>query len=217
MAELNLNLSCVEPELIDLAKKAWAENDIMKVTGYMPNTRRLSFLIDNYWAFKQHDLYEEALLDAYIGTRTNFSRWSVYLINYLFEKADRQKLLECGDPLPGDGPYIIYRGVSGRGAARRIRGISWTGSLERAIWFAKRFYFEKPAVFEATVEKVLVYAYSNERNEAEFLCKIPSDLKLKKVWQGQVKGGDQDGDRELNYTDSIIEGGNAETKSSSKA
>jgi hypothetical protein len=179
---MNLNLSCVEPELIEQAKKDMAENNIMSVMHYMPNTRCLSFIVDNHCEFKRCGLYEKALIDAYIGTRTNFSRWSFALINYLFELADREKLLECGDPLPGDGPFTIYRGISGRGAARRIRGISWTGSLDRAIWFAKRFDFEKPVVFRATVEKSLVYVYSNERQEAEFLCKIPINLKLARVW-----------------------------------
>ena len=184
---MDLNLSSVEPQLIELAKSALVENDILKVMGYMPNTRRLVFVIDNYLELKQRGIYEEALFDAYIGTRTNFSRWSFDLIKYLFEKADRGKFFKSGDPLPGDGPFIIYRGISGCGAARRIRGISWTGSMERAIWFAKRFDFEKPAVFEATVDKCLVYAYSNERSESEFLCKIPPDLKLMKVWPKQER------------------------------
>jgi len=180
--QMDLNLSTVEPQLIELAKKALAEGNIFGVMGYMPNTSRLAFVVDNFPVLKERGVYEEALLDAYTGTRTNFSRWSFDLINYLFELADRKKLLECGEPLPGDGPFTVYRGVSGRGAARRIRGMSWTGSIERAIWFAKRFVFEKPAVFKATVEKRLVYAFCNDRKEEEFLVKIPPGLKLVKVW-----------------------------------
>jgi len=179
---MKVNLSCVDPPLIGYAKEALAEEDILRIMGYMPNTRRLAFVFDNIQALKSHGLFEKALLDAYIATRTNFSNWSISLIDYLLELADRRKLLESGSPLPGDGPFTIYRGVSGRGPARRIRGISWTGSMERAIWFAKRFSLEKPVVFRATLEKYLVYAYSNDRSESEFLCEIPSDLKLVKVW-----------------------------------
>jgi hypothetical protein len=128
------------------------------------------------------------LLVAYEKTRTNFSGWPLAGVKLLFRIADRKKLLESGEPLPGDGPFTIYRGVSGRGAARRIRGISWTGSLERAIWFAKRFHLEKPTVFKVVVDKSLIYAYDNGRQEAEFLCEIPDNLKLEKVWPKEKKG-----------------------------
>lgn len=186
--EIKINLSCVDPPLIGYAKEALAKDDVLSIIRYMPNTRCLGFVVDNIQALKSHGLFEKALLYAYTITRTNFSNWSVFVINYLFNLADRKKLLECGDPLPGDGPFTIYRGVSGRGPARRIRGISWTGSLERAIWFAERFNLEKPAVFMASVEKYLVYTYSNERKESEFLCNIPFDLKLVKVWFKKERG-----------------------------
>ncbi len=181
---MNLNLSTVEPEMLSFAKQRIQENDLLGVMAFMPNTRRLAFVVDNHPLLKERGLYEEALLDAYIATRINFSQWSWDLIKYLFEIADRKRLLSLGDPLPGDGPFTVYRGISGKGAARRIRGISWTGDLEKAIWFAKRFSLEKPTVFKAIISKDLVFVYTNDRKESEFLCDIPRDLKLKKVWVG---------------------------------
>jgi len=115
------------------------------------------------------------------------------VIRFLFELADRERLLQEGDPLPDDGPFTVYRGVAGHGAKRRLRGISWTASLDKAIWFAERFAesskIEKPMVYQVTIMAEHVYVYSNDRNEQEFLCDISREMKLKKVWGRTWKNG----------------------------
>ena len=187
---MELDLSRIDESLIDLAKEDWAKGDIEGVLIRMPNTRGLAFVSDNIPILREYGLFEKALISAYVRTRTNWSFWPFSEIRYLFSIADRKKLIEAGDPLPGDGPFTVYRGVSGRGVARRIRGISWTSSMERAIWFANRDpSLEKPAVFEAIVDKSLVLAYCEDRQESEFLCNMPRDLKLRKVWP---KGGEKE-------------------------
>lgn len=150
----------------------------------MGNHETLPFLSFNVWEFKEAGIYEEALLRAYTGCKCNWRRMPVGVVEYMFESADRDKLINTGDPLPGDGPYTIYRGVAGTGAARRVRGFSWTGDFDKAVWFAKRFkiILNKPMVYEATVDKEMVLAYSDSRDEKEFLCRIPKDLPLKRVW-----------------------------------
>jgi hypothetical protein len=181
-AKLNLDLSTVDPDMIEYAKRMAETDRILAFMAFMPNTRRLVFVLNNIRPLKECGLDEGALLDAYIATQTNFSGRSPYLVRFLFKIADRKKLIEAGDPLPGEGPFTIYRGVAGREAARRIRGISWTGSLKSAIWFAKRYDLEKPAVFECTVHQSLILAYTEDREEFEFIWDIPRELKLKKVW-----------------------------------
>jgi hypothetical protein len=42
-------------------------------------------------------------------------------------------------------------------------------------------------VFETVVDKSIVYAYYNGRQESEFLCDIPRDLKLKRI---SLNGGE---------------------------
>jgi hypothetical protein len=204
---MELDLSAVDYPFIEEAKSAWTENDILRILCYMSNERCLGFVLDNRPLLRERGLYEKALVYSYVGTRTNYSRWSPDLIKFLFSMADRRRLIEAGDPLPGNGPFTVYRGVSGRGAARRVRGISWTGSFERAVWFAKRFSdLEKPAVFRAVVDKSLIFGYSNDRQESEFLCDIPLDLKLKKVWpQENLKRKEGTGPEEVNIK--INEGG----------
>lgn len=164
-------------------KKALAENDIMSLLLYLDNTYHLAFVVDNLTVLKEHGFYEKALLDAYSITRTNFAGWSFHVLHRLFHLADRGRLLSLGDPLPGEGPFKVYRGVSGEGTKRRGRGISWTASFDMAKWFAQRFAdLGNPAVYMATVGPERVYAYDNGREEQEFLCDIPKEMKLKKVW-----------------------------------
>jgi len=173
---------CLNPDL--MLEVALKEKDPGIVFVTMGNHECLSFLLMHWWKFKEAGIYEEALLYAYTGCSCNWKSIPIGIIEYMFENADRDKLLSAGDPLPGDGPFKVYRGVAGTGAARRVRGFSWTGDFETAKWFADRFknILDKPMVYEATVEKDMVLAYSNDRDEQEFLCLIPKELPLKRVW-----------------------------------
>jgi hypothetical protein len=182
-AEVRQSLKKSEEKKAAKIKKALAENDIMRLLLHLDNTYHLAFVVDNIPVLKEHGLYEKTLLEAYLITRTNFANWSLDILRDLFRAADRGRLLSRCDPLPGNGPFTVYRGVSGKGAVRRVRGISWTASLDKAKWFAERFAdLGNPAVYMATVEAEHVYAYHNGSEEQEFLCDIPKSLKLKKVW-----------------------------------
>lgn len=122
----------------------------------------LSYLVDR-------GLYEQTLLQAYIGTSTNHASRELDELAYLFSLADRDRLRVAGQPLPHDGPFTLYRGVAGRGEARRVKGISWTGDPDRAKWFADRWGLHDPAVYTVTVQESTVLAYVVERNEDEYL------------------------------------------------
>ena len=101
--------------------------------------------------------------------------------------ADSERLRACGDPLPGHGPFTIFRGVAGRGSARRVRGLSWTGSQERAEWFAQRLarILPNPAVFKVTVSEadVIAYVHSGKqgRGEEEFIVLLPQSSRPVRV------------------------------------
>jgi hypothetical protein len=66
----------------------------------------------NRTVLKARGVYERALLDSFV--RTNHAHWALSELRELFESADRKGLLTAGDPLPGPGPFTVYRGVSGR-------------------------------------------------------------------------------------------------------
>jgi len=167
---MNIELDLSKVNMQEQAIHAWEKRDVMGVLCSMDNHNCLEFVANNIEIMLHKGLYEKFLFDALIGTRTNNRNFSLNTLRYLLFCADINKMQKCGDQFPGNGPYTIYRGVAGIGAARRIRGISWTVDFERAKWFAKRFpYLKNPAVYKATIEKKYVFAYCNDRQEQEFI------------------------------------------------
>lgn len=186
---LTPNLCTVETEVMrEHALRALRENDVGAFLITVSSDARLALVCDNMHLLRQRGLYEEALLMAYSGCRVNHRNWSASVLQYLFGFADRDKLREVGDPLPGAGPFTIYRGVSGVGAARRLRGLSWTGSLDIACWFACRFPLGTPAVVTATIDAADVYACITDRDEDEFVCR-PAKVKRMKLSGEEIKAG----------------------------
>lgn len=175
-----LNWVVGEPVLQKHLEDCWVNDDPMGCLVTMSNMQYLRFLFEHMEALKEKGFYEEVLLEALIAPSTNLSAVPLYFLKSFLEWADKEKMRGLGDPLPSNGPFTLYRGVAGKGAARRKRGISWTASLEKAKWFANRFNLEKPMVYQTTVSIEHVYAYSNARNEQEFICLIPENQKLKR-------------------------------------
>lgn len=172
--------------LLAKAEAAADAGDVDTLLAMLDNTTELAFVVDNIAWLKALGKYERALLSAYVDTKTNFSRWQVSVLKHLFAMADRPALLDAGDPLPGPGPFTVFRGVAGHGARRRLRSISWTADMEKAVWFAKRSAMmgslPLPAVYETTVPVERVFAFYNGREEREFLCDIDAGSKLRRVW-----------------------------------
>ena len=173
-------LEPIDPRLRDTAMAAVQRGDAV---GFLccDNIQSLDLVAGNLQRLRAIGLYEAALLSAFTATRTNNLRWPMGELLWLFDTADRARLRVAGDALPGPGPFSLYRGVAGRWPGRRVRGLSWTGSLERAQWFASRFSLEHPAVYRATVSDDHVLAYVNDRNEQEFIVRLPSSVRPKRM------------------------------------
>ncbi len=139
------------------------------------NLYSLDLVCFNAPVLKELGVYEPALLHAITATRTNNRRWPLRELKAMFDQADRERLRAAGSPLPSPGPFTLYRGVAGRGAARRVRGFSWTSSFERAAWFARRFgsLLHDPTVYRVTVSEEAVLVYDNGRSEEEFIVSLP--------------------------------------------
>jgi hypothetical protein len=57
-----------------------------------------------------------------------------------------------------------------------VRGLSWTASLDRARFFARRYpKLANPAVYRVTAATEHVLAYTNERKEEEFFVTLPKN------------------------------------------
>jgi len=157
------------------------------VSGFLitaGNEHSMALVSRNIEFLSARGLYEDALLDAFTAPHGNNSGWPAKHLRVLLKLADRDRLRACGDPLPGPGPFTVYRGVAGRGAARRVRGLSWTGDPGRARWFANRSGLcglHDPAVFQMTIPASAVLAYVNEREEQEFLVLVPASVRVVRV------------------------------------
>ena len=173
-------------KLLTQALQSAESGDVETLLAFLDNTTELSFVADNIEWLKSIGKYETALLSAYIDTQTNYTNWSLDLLKFLFSIASRPALLAAGETLPGAGPFVVFRGVAGKGAKRRLRGLSWTDDRERAIWFANRYAetgLEKPAVMRAEVMPAQVYAFCDDRNEREFICDIGQAFPIKTEWR----------------------------------
>ncbi|SIO63339.1 hypothetical protein SAMN05444166_7317 [Singulisphaera sp. GP187] len=167
---VSLNLRCVEERLQDHARLAFQDGDAHAFV-FKASCERLQLVVDNFRPLKERGIYEQSLLAAFTSCRVNHHEWSDGWMDWLFGEADPIRLRQAGEPLPGPGPFHLYRGIAGTGRARRLRGYSWTRSLEVACWFATRLDLPSPAVLTAEVSEGAVLAYHDVRSEQEFICK----------------------------------------------
>ena len=127
------------------------------------------FLVQLYAAqLNDVGILEHAFRLAHTGTRVNNIHTDPVAVGVLFHTMDRDKLRECGDPLPDGDPLTIYRGVSGDSPADYAGGISWTTDLGCACWFALRYpELKNPTVYVADVGRGDVAWFDNGRQESE--------------------------------------------------
>jgi len=138
----------------------------------------LSLVWANLKLLKQRGIYEPAIVEAYIGCKFNNHNWPIQAIECLFRIGDRGKLLACGETLPGEESFTVYRGIAGERHKRKVRGLSWTSSLDAACWFALRLHLPDPAVYLAQLLPADIYCCTNERNELEFIGRPRSCRRL---------------------------------------
>lgn len=177
---MRLDLTDIPPALHRQAREAFEQGDVQGFLGYADNLYGLNIVFRNLPFLLRRSLYEQALFRAVTQTRTNHYG-GFGLLRFLVGMADRARLLASGDPLPGPGPFVLYRGVGGNGRARYIRGFSWTASLDRAIWFADRatrYGLSNPAVYRAEVPAKYVLFHTNDRQEEEFFVALPPHVKV---------------------------------------
>jgi hypothetical protein len=168
-------LALVPYPLVAKAQSYLQRKDILGVLCLIGNDRGLEFVTQNVQALKADGLFETALVEAFTACRVNNNSWPLPVLRSLFcTIADREKLRLIGPPLLGSGPFRLYRGVAGRGVARRTAGLSWTANLNAACWFAMRFadVLDDPAVYEYMADESEVLCRHNERNEDEYLLDV---------------------------------------------
>jgi len=183
--ERKLWLDPIPEALRDQAAQALQAGDADGFLCAAGNHHGLDLVLHNMAVLKQLGLYERATLRAFIGTSANNAGWTQRDLIGFFNIGNRERFLAAGDPLPGLGPFTLYRGVAGGGAQRRERGLSWTSELDLAWWFAYRaagWGLPNPGVVTATVaaEHVIACMHSSEvgRGENEFIVLLPKGTRL---------------------------------------
>lgn len=183
-----LDLQTVEPWAQQDAIEAFAKGDAEGFTDAAYSTGgTLAIVVDNGRLLKNAGMYEAALVHGYIGCKWSHRLWDMNVIQSLFDWGDREKLMAVGAPLPGPGPFTVYRGVSREGKERQVDGMSWTTSPDVACWFAM-IWGHDPAVYQATVQADNVYCYFVERDEEEFICRPKESQRLPLTLE-EIKAG----------------------------
>jgi hypothetical protein len=175
-----LDFGNVPPMLREQALEAYEEGDacgILATANYPFGPRIVERNVEQ---LKARGIYEEALLTALIGPGKSWYYYPLSELQWLIRNSDRDKFLAAGDPLPGPGPFTLYRGVGGEGPIRCVRGIFWSARHERAEWFASRAAecrLHDPAIYELEAPRSWVYAYSDARQESDFIVLVPREAK----------------------------------------
>ncbi len=186
------DLTLFPPALQQEALECLKQRNVIRFLCIASNKNALSVVRSNMYLLRSLDLYEDALLCAFTACSLNNHHFTLDSLRFLFDWADRERLRASVEPLPGPGPFILYRGVAGKGPARRVRGISWTGSVGVAKWFANRagsFGFHDPGVYRLEVEETSVLVYTKTRQEDEFLIDPLSCLRPKRVKHAEEAEG----------------------------
>jgi hypothetical protein len=176
------NLRLIHPLLWQRARDLLDGRSARDFLDLVPAKRQIELVSGNLVILRRLGIYEEALLVAWTAPECSLHHIPLSRLRKLIRVADRWKLRAAGMPLPGGGPYVLFRGVAGEPKVRRERGISWTGKPEIAAWFARRSPdLKDSAVYQVTVEKKYVLAYWNERDEDEYLIDLPRTLTLQRL------------------------------------
>jgi hypothetical protein len=131
--EDGLRVDLVVPAHRARAIQYFAAGDFHSLFGmpFMYDACPLDLFTRNAGLFHRRGLYEEGLVRAQRARR--HPGWHPETLRWLLVVADRARLREASDPLPGPGPFTVYRGLID---SRGRRGLSWTQNLDVAACYA---------------------------------------------------------------------------------
>jgi hypothetical protein len=182
---IRLHLSAVDPCRREEAQEALLAGDVRGFLSTTDDMRAWELVRANRGALWLRGLYERAVIEALtICCANNADTSEREIARVLRQMARGTSLKRLRDiyPPPGAGPWELYRSVSGRGAARWVRGIIWMQSLETARHFAERSCLEEPSVYRTIVPDRYVLACVPDGPEELFIVRLPERMKVERVW-----------------------------------
>jgi hypothetical protein len=145
--------------------------------GYIPS-ESLGFIIRNYRSLAALGILEAPWLDAYVHT-SHFHALDVAILKKVFDACDRDRLLAL-KPLgqafavARRDRFTLFRGCAG---PMHTMGMSWTPSLDKAIWYAAKHAeycdLTNRAVYVTTVAVADIYCRLDHYDD-DFIV-YPSD------------------------------------------
>src|SRR6266700_1225314 len=129
--------------------------------GYIP-AESLGFIIRNYRILAPMGALEAAWLDAYVHS-SHFFEHGLSVVKSVYDACNRDRLCmlkPLGQALTfeKEGRLTLFRGCAG---PAHSMGMSWTPSLDKAIWYAAHhvedYDLANPTVYVATVPMAEIY------------------------------------------------------------
>lgn len=151
------SFKCVN-EIFMLMNSAYLMNFLRLTYQYFHSKEELAAALRFCWSYQECPNWTERGRSLLTCKKLfNITR------KYFMEPEEQQHY----DSLPDK--VVIYRGQSHDG--KYYKALSWTDDLEKATWFANRFkqHGEQGHLFKAEIDKKYIYAFNNERGEAELI------------------------------------------------
>jgi hypothetical protein len=153
--------------------------------GYIPENN-LEFIIRNYRCLATLGNLEEPWLTAY-ERASHFQDHGHSVIKAVFDACDRDRLRKL-KPLGGYAKrerLTLFRGCAG---PVHSLGMSWTPSLDEAIWYAAHhasyYHLDNLAVYVATVPIADIYCRLDDTGRVEFV------VDPREAWRVDVPAGE---------------------------
>jgi hypothetical protein len=129
-----LDYSTLLDSEITQVKQAIAKGE--SIYGYIPG-KGFQFVLNNYHILAQVGALERAWVPAYLHS-SHFDPVPLALLQEVFDTCDRDKLqkyfpIYVGDHFSRGERFSLFRGCAG---PEHRKGMSWTSSLDKAIWYA---------------------------------------------------------------------------------
>ncbi|MBD2072341.1 hypothetical protein H6F86_00130 [Phormidium sp. FACHB-592] len=129
--------------------------------GYIPE-KGFSFIVKNFKILSSIGILEQNWFLAYTHS-SHFEDVSLDLVQEIFDTCDRKILQEkypiyVGDHFSNGERFSLFRGCAG---PIHKKGMSWTSSLDKAIWYAahhaEHYDLDNVAVYAAVVSREDIY------------------------------------------------------------
>lgn len=168
----NLDLSCCDPDLLDVAIEAFLQRDVRAFLCTAHDSEQAWQLIDDNLGELQMAGILEASMWFLISSAKPIGREAAPRDTFdsIFLLSSAHHLRSLGHPFPRNEKLKLYRGIAGEDKWR-ARGYFWTRSLAVACSYAVGGWSKRPMVVQTTIGSGSVYAHFEGRGEAEFVAR----------------------------------------------